>query len=80
MSRAAYFVDQTISTVSEVRNGGGDNIDILVAINGAYSIHHAIEIGLQLGQLGVSHFEESRPHYDLDGLAKISESLTIPIA
>ena len=51
--RAAYFVDQTISTVSEVRNAVGDNIDILVAVNGAYSVHHAIEIGLKLGQLSV---------------------------
>ncbi len=72
--------DRTINTVSEVRNAVGDNIDILVDVNGAYSAHHAIEIGLQLEQLGVFHFEEPRPHYDLDGLAKISDALTIPIA
>jgi len=72
--------DRTIATVSEVRNAVGDNIDILVDVNGAYSVHHAIEIGLQLEQLGVFHFEEPRPHYDFDGLAKISESLVIPIA
>ena len=28
----------------------------------------------------VFHFEEPRPHYDLDGLAKVSESLDIPVA
>ncbi|MEC7920116.1 MAG: mandelate racemase/muconate lactonizing enzyme family protein, partial [Chloroflexota bacterium] len=72
--------DQTIETVTEVRKAVGDTFDILVDVNGAYSVHHAIEIGKQLEQLGVFHFEEPRPHYDLDGLAKVSESLDIPVA
>lgn len=72
--------DQTIATVTEVRKAVGDNIDILVDVNGAYSVHHAIEIGKQLEQLGVFHFEEPRPHYDLPGLAQVAESLSIPIA
>tara|TARA_B100000003_G_scaffold146551_1_gene131835 strand:+ start:1815 stop:2894 length:1080 start_codon:yes stop_codon:yes gene_type:complete len=72
--------DQTIETVTEVRKAVGDAFDILVDVNGAYSVHHAIEIGKQLEQLGVFHFEEPRPHYDLDGLAKVSESLDIPVA
>ena len=72
--------DQTIATVSEVRKAVGDDIDILVDVNGAYSVHHSIEIGKQLESLGVFHFEEPRPHYDLDGLAKVSDALDIPIA
>ena len=65
--------DHTIATVKEVRNAVGDNIDILVDVNGAYSVHHSIEIGKQLEDLGVFHFEEPRPHYDLDGLAHIAD-------
>ena len=72
--------DQTIETVTEVRKAVGDDIDILVDVNGAYSIHHSIEIGKKLEDLGVFHFEEPRPHYDLEGLSKISDALTIPIA
>ncbi len=72
--------DQTIATVTEVRKAVGDNIDILVDVNGAYSVHHAIEIGKQLEQLGVFHFEEPRPHYDLPGLSEVAEALSIPIA
>ena len=49
--------DQTIATVTEVRKAVGDSFDILVDVNGAYSVHHAIEIGKQLEQLGVFHFE-----------------------
>ena len=56
--------DQTIDTVTEVRKAVGDKIDILVDVNGAYSVHHAIEVGKKLQDLGVFHFEEPRPHYD----------------
>ena len=72
--------DQTIATVSEVRKSVGDKVDILVDVNGAYSVHHSIEIGKQLEDLGVFHFEEPRPHYDLGGLAQVADALTIPIA
>ena len=30
--------------------------------------------------LGVFHYEEPRPHYDLDGLATVADNLNIPIA
>ena len=72
--------DQTVETVSEVRNAVGDDVEILVDVNGAFSVHHGIEIGMKLEDLGVFHYEEPRPHYDLDGLAKVSDALTIPIA
>ena len=72
--------DHTIETVREVRAAVGDDIDILVDVNWAYSTHHAIEVGLALEDLGVFHFEEPRPSYDLDGLAAVADALTIPIA
>lgn len=72
--------DQTIETVREVRAAVGPDIDILVDVNGAYSVHHSIEIGKALEQLGVFHFEEPRPHYDLEGLATVADALDIPIA
>ena len=72
--------DQTIETVTEVRKAVGDNVDILVDVNGAYSVHKSIEIGKQLEELNVFHFEEPRPHYDLQGLSEVADALTIPIA
>ena len=72
--------DRTIATVTEVRAAVGDDIDILVDVNGAFSVHHAIEIGKALEDLGVFHFEEPRPAQDLEGLSQISDALTIPIA
>ena len=72
--------DHTIDTVREVRAAVGDDIDILVDVNGAYSVHHSIEVGKALEDLGTFHFEEPRPNYDLDGLAAIADTLAIPIA
>jgi L-alanine-DL-glutamate epimerase-like enolase superfamily enzyme len=72
--------DQTIATVTEVRAAVGPDIEILVDVNGAFSAHHAIEIGKALENLGVFHFEEPRPHYDLEGLAAVADALDIPIA
>ncbi|MCL0028619.1 mandelate racemase/muconate lactonizing enzyme family protein [Dehalococcoidia bacterium] len=72
--------DETIATVREVRAAVGDDVDILVDVNGAYSVHHAIEIGKGLQDLGVFHFEEPRPAQDLEGLARIADALDMPIA
>ena len=72
--------DQTIATVTEVRKAVGPDIEILVDVNGAFSAHHAIEIGKALENLGGFHFEEPRPHYDLAGLASVADVLDIPIA
>ena len=72
--------DETVDTVREVRAAVGDDIDILVDVNGAFSVHHAIEIGKALEDLGVFHFEEPRPHWDLDGLAQVADALTMPVA
>ncbi len=72
--------DETIATVIEVRRAVGDDIDILVDVNGSFSVHHGIEIGKGLEALGVFHYEEPRPHYDLEGLAQVADALTIPIA
>ena len=72
--------DQTIETVREVRAAVGPDVEILVDVNGAFSAHHAIEIGKALEDLGVFHFEAPRPHYDLEGLATVADALDIPIA
>ena len=66
--------------MTEVRAAVGDDIDILVDVNGAYSVHQSMYIGVALEDLGVFHFEEPRPAHDLEGLARIADALTIPIA
>ena len=72
--------DQTVESVREMRAATGDQFDILVDVNSAYSVHHAIEIGKQLEDYGVFHFEEPVALHDLAGMAKVADALTIPIA
>ena len=72
--------DQTIVTVEAIRKTVGDGIDILVDVNGAYSVHHAIEVGKALEDLGVFHFEEPVHVRDLDGLAEVADALDMPVA
>ena len=72
--------DMTVETVKAIRKEVGYGTDVLVDVNGAYSVHHAIEIGRQLQDLGVFHFEEPVHARNLEGLALIADALDIPIA
>ena len=72
--------DTTVENVKAMRKLVGDEFEILVDVNGAYSVHHAIEIGKALEDLGVFHFEEPVHVRDLDGLAELTDALDIPIA
>jgi L-alanine-DL-glutamate epimerase-like enolase superfamily enzyme len=72
--------DQTIATVKAIRKLVGDDMDVLVDVNGAYSVHNAIEVGKALEDLGVFHFEEPVHVRDLEGLAEVADALDIPIA
>ena len=49
--------DQTVESVREMRSATGDNFDILVDVNSAYYVHHAIEIGKRLEDHDVFQFE-----------------------
>ena len=66
--------DRTVEHVREMREAVGDDFEILVDINGAYSLHNAIEIGKQLEDYGVFHFEQPLPIWDLDGMAALARA------
>ena len=72
--------DRTIETVKAIRDEVGYQMDIMVDVNSAYSVHHAIEIGKKLEDLGVFHFEEQTQIRNYDGMAEIADALDIPIA
>ncbi len=72
--------DRTVESVREMRRATGDDFEILVDVNSAYSVHHAIEIGRALQDLGAFHFEEPVALHDLPGLARVADALDIPVA
>lgn len=72
--------DHTVAKAAALRAALGDKVDIMVDVNGAYSRHRALLVGLELERLGVFHFEEPVNADDLDGLAHVADRLAMPIA
>ncbi len=72
--------DRTIQHVEAIRKKLGDKLEVMVDVNGAYSIKKAIEIGKHLQDLNVFQFEQPVHVTDLDGLKQVSDSLDIPVA
>jgi D-arabinonate dehydratase/D-galactarolactone cycloisomerase len=48
--------------------------------NNGYSVSTAIQQGRRFEELGISHFEEPIPHYDLPGLKQIADSLDVAVS
>lgn len=72
--------DRTIDTVRAIREAVGDDVALMVDVNGAFSTHHAIEIGKRLEDLGVFYFEDPVPPHNYAGQAEVARALTIPVA
>src|SRR4029077_14780912 len=56
------------------------DLEILLDVNGAYSRQHAIQVGRELEELRVNHFEEPVNAMDLDGLAVVADALDVAVA
>jgi D-arabinonate dehydratase/D-galactarolactone cycloisomerase len=48
--------------------------------NSGYSVSTAITQGRRFEQLGLSHFEEPIPYYDLPGLRQVVDALDVPVS
>jgi len=85
--RLAFRTDEDVwpgrteAVVSGVRDALGDDVDLLVDANSAYSVEKAIEVGEEvLEPNGVMHFEEPCPYWELEWTAKVREALDVPVA
>lgn len=47
--------------------------------NNGYSVSTAIQQGRRFEELGIDHFEEPIPHYDLPGLKQIADALDVAV-
>ena len=72
--------DKTLKTVEAIRKKLDKNIEIMVDVNGAYSVGKAIDIGHELEKFEVFQFEQPVHVTDLEGLKRVAETLSIPIA
>ena len=48
--------------------------------NNGYSVSTAIQQGRRFEALGINHFEEPIPHYDLPGLKQVSDALDVAVS
>jgi L-alanine-DL-glutamate epimerase-like enolase superfamily enzyme len=48
--------------------------------NGGYSVSTAIVQGRRFEELGIAHYEEPLPHYDLPGLRQVVDALDVPVS
>lgn len=58
----------------------GDTIPLSFDANNGYSLNTAISQGRRFEKLGIYHFEEPLAQYDYAGLARLSNTLDVPIA
>ncbi len=71
---------RSVALVREVRKALGDDIDILVDGNSCFTAPRAIELGRQLQEWRIFHFEEPCPYTDIEATAKVARALDVPIA
>ena len=70
---------RTQAVVSQVRRSLGNQVDLLVDANSCYSPVRAIEVGRMLESLGVRHFEEPCPYWELDWTRQVAEALDLDV-
>jgi L-alanine-DL-glutamate epimerase-like enolase superfamily enzyme len=66
--------------VAAVRKLIGDNIDLMVDANMAWSVDQALERGRRLEQFGLFWYEEPTIPEDVAGHARLARALDVPIA
>lgn len=71
--------EQDIVALDSVRRTVGDEIDIMVDVNQGWSRTRALEYGRRLAEYNVTWLEEPLVAEDIDGLAEVRSTLSIPI-
>ncbi|HZZ98257.1 MAG TPA: enolase C-terminal domain-like protein [Jatrophihabitantaceae bacterium] len=69
-----------LERVSRLRELAGDEVELMVDANGAYSAGQARRIGTALDELGVTWFEEPVSSDDVAGLASVRAALRCDVA
>ena len=73
-------VARELKRAQVMREGVGDDIDLMCDINQLWNVNQAIEIGRQLEPYHLFWLEDVVAHDDYQGLARVADALTTPIA
>ncbi|MEK7806767.1 MAG: mandelate racemase/muconate lactonizing enzyme family protein [Chloroflexota bacterium] len=73
-------VARELERIRVLREGIGDDIDLMCDINQLWSVNQAIDIGRRLEEYHLYWLEDVVAHDDYQGLARVADALTTPIA
>ena len=73
-------VARELERIRVLRDGIGDDIDLMCDINQLWSVNQAIDIGRRLEEYHLFWLEDVVAHDDYQGLAQVADALTTPIA
>lgn len=71
---------ETVERVRVVRDAVGPDVEVMCDVNQLWSVHRAIELGRRLEPYRLAWLEDPVRAEDVPGLARITESLTTPVA
>jgi L-alanine-DL-glutamate epimerase-like enolase superfamily enzyme len=70
---------RTEAIVPTVRRALGDDVQLLVDANSAFSVNRAIEVGRLLEDHGVTHYEEPVPYWELEQTRAVRHALDLDV-
>ena len=73
-------VARELERIQVLREGIGEDIDLMCDINQLWNVNQAIEIGRRLEEYHLYWLEDVVAHDDYQGLARVADALTTPIA
>jgi len=71
---------EDIARVRAVREAIGDDVDLLVDGNNAYTAYQAIKIARRMEEYNIFWFEEPVPAEDIEGSAAVAAAIDTPVA
>lgn len=75
-----WGVDADVELIRALRDEVGSGVPLMIDANCAYTVPEALVVGRAAEELDVAWFEEPLPPHDLEGYARLSSKLDIPVA
>jgi len=73
-------LEEDIERVKAVRKAVGKDVHLIVDANQGWDVAEAIQFGKAVSKYDIDFIEQPVPYWDIEGLAKVRRSLSIPIS
>ena len=77
---AEATMSESVERIRVVREGIGPDVKLMCDINQMWNVNQAIDFGRRIEQYHLTWLEDPIAHDDFEGLARIADELTTPIA